>query len=256
LFIYDSSFSVENDETETWFVESGASTHMTCNRHWFENFKETNSGSNIYLGDDRGYQIKGYGNILVILPDSTVRHIQNVMHVSRIKKNLVFVSMIRGQNLKVEFFKYYCFIKDMLDHMKPIASSIQVGGLYKLNVKSAPCQALTSSVRNEENFWRQRLGHIKFHDLLLLQKRGMVNGLPVLKNSHVNCESCSLGKIHRDDFPSNLDRKKRAILELVHTDIWDDVDKLIKRCLLLFLFVDAFMIFTWVYFLINKSHTF
>ena len=46
----------------------------------------------------------------------------------------------------------------------------------------------------------------------------MVNGLPVLKNVHVDCEACALGKMHRDEFPTNVDRKKRYILELVHTD--------------------------------------
>lgn len=48
---------------------------MTRNRDWFENFKETSSEPNIYPGDDRGYQIKGYGNIPVVLPNGTIRHI-------------------------------------------------------------------------------------------------------------------------------------------------------------------------------------
>jgi len=85
-------------------MDSGASTHMTGNIHWFENFKETSSGANIYLGDDRGYQIKGYGNVPVIFPDGNIRHIQNVMYVPGIKKNMIFVSMITYQNIKAEFF--------------------------------------------------------------------------------------------------------------------------------------------------------
>lgn len=40
LFVYGSTFSVEDDEVETWFVDSGASTHMTGNKHWFENLKK------------------------------------------------------------------------------------------------------------------------------------------------------------------------------------------------------------------------
>jgi len=86
LFVSDFAFFVEDDETKTWFVDPRASTHMTGNRHWFENFKESSSGANIYLGDDGGYQIKGYGNVPVILPDANIRHIQNVMYVLEIKK--------------------------------------------------------------------------------------------------------------------------------------------------------------------------
>lgn len=78
LFVSDSTFSAEDDEAETWFVDSGASTHMIGKKHWFENFKETSSGGNIYLGDDRGYQIKGYGNVPIVFPDGNIRHIQNV----------------------------------------------------------------------------------------------------------------------------------------------------------------------------------
>jgi len=34
---------------------------MIGNKKWFEEFKKTTSGVNIYLGDDGGYQIKSYG---------------------------------------------------------------------------------------------------------------------------------------------------------------------------------------------------
>ena len=70
-----------------------------------------------------------------------------------------------------------------------------------------------------EYLWHQRFNNINFNDVLLLQKRGMVNGLLVLKNFHVDCEACALGKMHRDEFPTNLDRKKRDIVELVHIDL-------------------------------------
>lgn len=82
-------------------MDSRASTHMTGYRNWFENFKETSSGENIYHVDDRGYQIKGYGNALLVFPNGNIRHIQNAMYVPRIKKNLIFVSMITDHNIKV-----------------------------------------------------------------------------------------------------------------------------------------------------------
>eukprot|EP00253_Pinus_taeda_P029456 PITA_29456 len=107
---------------DTLFVDSGASIHMTRNKQWFEDFKETSSGANIYLGDDIGNQIKDYGNIPVVLPNGNIRHIHNVMYVLGIKKNLIFVSTIIDQNLKVELYKSYCVIKDLLACMKPIAS--------------------------------------------------------------------------------------------------------------------------------------
>jgi hypothetical protein len=57
---------------------------MTCNKMWYTNFKQTQNGANIYLGDDRAYYIKGYGDIPVTLSNGTVRHIRNVVYVSGI----------------------------------------------------------------------------------------------------------------------------------------------------------------------------
>jgi len=85
LFISNSMFLARDGEADTWFVDSCASIHMTGNKQWFEDFKETNSGAKIYLGDGRGYQIKCYGNIPVGLPDGNIRHIHNVMYVLGIK---------------------------------------------------------------------------------------------------------------------------------------------------------------------------
>jgi len=47
----------------------------------------------------------------------------------------------------------------------------------------------------------------------------MVKGLPMLKNEYDVCEDYALGKIHRDEFPSNFDRWKINVLELVHSDV-------------------------------------
>jgi hypothetical protein len=47
----------------------------------------------------------------------------------------------------------------------------------------------------------------------------MVEGLPMLKNENLACDGCALGKMHKNEFPSNPNRKKRDVLDLVHTDV-------------------------------------
>ena len=93
---------------------------MTCNKNWYANFKETHNGASIYLGDDRTHQIKGYRDIPLTLPNGTIRHIHNVVYVPGIKKNLISMSTITDQNLKVEFFKNYFIVKDLLDKFKTV----------------------------------------------------------------------------------------------------------------------------------------
>jgi len=122
------------------------------------------------------------------------------MYVPGVTKNLIYVSMTTDQDLKVEFFKSNCYIKDLLDGMKTIAIRVQTGGLYKLDVRPAPVRALTVANLNTEEIWHQRFGHINYNDLLLLQKKELVRDLSMLKKVHNDCDACTLGKMHREEF--------------------------------------------------------
>ena len=115
--------------------------------------------------------------------------------------------MITDQDLKVEFFKSNCYIKDLLDGIKTIAIGIRIGGLYKLDVRPAPFRALTTMGLTTEELWHQRFGHINYNDLLLLQKKEMVRDLPMLKQVHNDCDACTLGKMHREEFPVRVEKK-------------------------------------------------
>lgn len=57
LYVIYVSLSNKIYDQNTWFVYFGAPTYMSYNRHWFQNFWETNNGTNIYLGDDHLHEI-------------------------------------------------------------------------------------------------------------------------------------------------------------------------------------------------------
>ena len=134
----ETRLATKDDESDICFVDSGASSHMTGKKQWFTNFRESNNGVKVYLGDNGGYEIEGHGDVLVTLPDGKTKIIFVVWYVPGINKNLISVSKITHQDLKVELFKSYCIIKDLLDQMKPTTIGIHMGGLYKLDVKSTP----------------------------------------------------------------------------------------------------------------------
>lgn len=79
------------------------------------------------------------------------------MYVPNITKNLIFVSMITDQYLKVKILKSNCYIKDLLDGMKTIATGIQIGELYKLDVRPALVRALTTTSLTTEELWPHQL---------------------------------------------------------------------------------------------------
>lgn len=134
LFVSDAAFSMENDDKNAWFIDSSASLHMYCNKEWFDEYHENIDGTYVCLGDNRSLKVQGYGVIGVNLPNGQEKQIHNVMYVHGIKKNLISVSTITDQDLKMEFVKSQCVVEDIQDKYKVIATRTRVGGLYKLDV--------------------------------------------------------------------------------------------------------------------------
>jgi hypothetical protein len=125
--------------------------------------------------------------------------------------------------------------------------------LYKLDVTSKNHQELTSTTIPTETLWHQRYVQINYHDLLLLQKEIVVEGLPMLKNEYVSCEGCALGKMCRDEFPSNSDRRKKVVLEIIHIDVCGLMQtRSLGGAYYFLLFIDDCTRHTWVYFLRKK----
>ena len=48
----------------TWFVDSGCSRHMTCNKELLFEYEEKIGGGSVTFGDNRKGQIKRYGVIV------------------------------------------------------------------------------------------------------------------------------------------------------------------------------------------------
>jgi len=80
------ALAIEEDESDIWFVDSGVSSHMTGKKKWFRNFREYKIGVKVYLGDDRGYKIKGHGDVLVTLPNANTKNISYVCYVLDIRR--------------------------------------------------------------------------------------------------------------------------------------------------------------------------
>lgn len=190
LFTVDCALSAtRGDDDNIWYVDSGASSHMTGKKEYFEFLEESACGSKIYFGDDSGYGIKGCGDIPVKLPSGDIKHLKNVLYVLGIKKNLISVSMITDQDMQVQFFKNGCVIQD--SKLETVATGVRVGNLYRLDARSIPQQAMVAATSTTENLWHQRFGHINLQDLILLKNKGMVDGLPALHNVKLECDGCA-----------------------------------------------------------------
>ena len=59
LFISKHALSTKTDDENAWFIDSGASSHMSCNRYWYDEYYEKSDGTHIYLSDSGSHKVLG-----------------------------------------------------------------------------------------------------------------------------------------------------------------------------------------------------
>ena len=78
---------------DVWYVDSGASNHMTCHKEWFSYLEKPMQPGVVATRNDTPHPIKN----VVEVPLSHVRQkgkLMNVLYVPTITKNLVSVEQI------------------------------------------------------------------------------------------------------------------------------------------------------------------
>ena len=168
------------------------------------------------LGDDSTYKIEGVDSTSLQLDSGTILHIDDVLYVPSLKKNLLFVVGLADKGYRVLFMdkKVLLWAKN-----EKLSSAIQIGvregGLYKASGDST--HALVHHTVDPCEPWHRRFGHLHYTALPGLQK--MVTCMPEVSPKHDGiCKGCALGKNTKKSFSRSKNRSKR-ILDLTHSDI-------------------------------------
>ena len=115
-----------SDHEETWYIDSGATRHMTFNKNALIDVRHFSpeEQSEVYLGDDSTVTAVGEGKVRLATNGPDGRHItlQNVVYVPGSAKNLLSVSsIIQKNNAEV------LFDKDKNVLLSKIMKNIQLG---------------------------------------------------------------------------------------------------------------------------------
>ena len=94
-----------------------------------------------------------------------------------------------------------CQVKDMKNHINVIVEGIEMKCLYKFDVKMEIHHLMASRCVSIKDLWHKRYGHLNLKDLISLQRKEMVQGLPIFKNEQISFDGCALGKQHGNEFP-------------------------------------------------------
>jgi hypothetical protein len=96
-----------------WYVDCGASNHMTSHGEWFRNTKALRTPGFVESGDDTTHPITQIGKVPLSMQDEQTKYFKDVLHVPTITKKLVSIGQMVEQGLQVTFNPNGCFVQDI-----------------------------------------------------------------------------------------------------------------------------------------------
>lgn len=238
-----------------WYIDSGASMHMTTNKQWLYNIRDQLEITEIVIADKSKISVECCGEVkITTVVNNTKFHIPvtDVLYVPSLATNLLSVSQLIKKGNKVSFEGNHCIIRNQMNEIVATADSVE--GVYKLNITEVDC--LLTSVSG--NVWHRRFAHLNGSDLQKM-KDGAVVGLTYTdepKASKTSCIVCCEGKQARLPF-SHIGNRSQKLLDLVHADICGPMETKSIGCSRYFLLlIDDYSRMAQVYFLKTKDEAF
>jgi hypothetical protein len=91
--------NVSTNADNVWYVDLGASNHMTYHGERFRDVKNLEKLGYVETGDDTAHPIAHIGNVPLAMQDGKIKYLSDVLHVPNITKNLVSVGQMIKQGL-------------------------------------------------------------------------------------------------------------------------------------------------------------
>jgi hypothetical protein len=227
---------------------------MTGYKEILSDFETKSFAEQVELRDNKCYKIEGVGFISFRLESGAILHVDEVLYVPGLKKNLLSVATLEDKGYWAIFKDRKALIWAKGSHLsttKPIGT--HSGGLYIVSGQSV--QTLAHDATSSSELWHKRLGHLYYKTLLDLHN--MVCGMASISlRKNEIFKGCMLGKNIKKAFSSS-DNIAQGILDLVHYDVCGPMlSPSLSGCLYYVIFIDDYSSKCWIYFLKAKSDTF
>ena len=257
--------SVESAEKKCspWVIDSGASSHMTKEKHVMVNFQEFDKPENVALGDGRVVKALGSGsvrmNMLFEATESKKAVLYDVLYVPKLTCNLFSVRAAVAKGNAVEFGPRKCCIWDENGKLRGMGSLADK--LYQLDCQVVPtADTGYASVASSQgsDLWHQRLGHVHEPRLKKCVESESVQGIDIKEMTELSfCEGCLAGKMCRKPFPAVGEIRSTRRLQLVHSDVCGPMHTpSIGGAKYFVTFIDDYTRCCAVYFMKHKSEVF
>ena len=86
------AFMASTTRRTIWYIDNGASSHMTGHKRFFRDLQEGGTSIHVELGDDAQYQVQGVGTVSFQRESGKPLSFVDVLYVLGLTKNLISVS--------------------------------------------------------------------------------------------------------------------------------------------------------------------
>uniref|UniRef100_A0A251VAV7 Putative zinc finger, CCHC-type n=1 Tax=Helianthus annuus TaxID=4232 RepID=A0A251VAV7_HELAN len=236
----------------TWYLDNGASNHMTGSKDLFAELDEKVTGQ-VRFGDGSRVEIRGKGTVLFKCKNGDQFVLREVYFIPALNSNIISLGQMTEEGYEIVMRGDYLKISD---EEGKLIMKVQrsTNRLYKIVLHTSKPVCLLTNLDDEGWVWHARLGHVNFTTLGSLVRDELVEGVPRIKHPRQVCEGCLVAKQTRQSFPLEAQWRASKPLELVHADLCGPITpQTIGGNKYFLLLVDDYCRFMWVYLLKSKD---
>ena len=159
-FVALNEFSRDKQESSVWYIDSGATSHMTFNEEFFTVLNKNHTGL-VRLADNKELIVKGIGTVVFSAKfGPTIKKVQlnNVIWVPELKTNLISTSKATDNECKVEMTNNFARISR---NNETLVEGEKLEGLYIVTVIHENVNAVEeANINTNLQLWHKRFGHL------------------------------------------------------------------------------------------------
>ncbi|KAK2417459.1 putative mitochondrial protein [Trifolium repens] len=245
--------SLRASSREDWYFDSGCSRHMTGEEKYLMNVRSYKASS-VTFGDGAKGEIVGIGDLI----NHGQPNLENVLLVKGLTANLISISQLCDQGMKVNFTKSECLVNNEEGQLVLRGTRSKDNCYLWMPQEEALTSTCLVTTEDEVQLWHQKMGHLNLKGMKKVISLEAIRGIPKLKIVEGKvCGECQIGKQVRMSHPMLEHQTTSKSLELLHMDLMGpmQVESLGGKRYVLVV-VDDYSRYTWVNFIREKSDVF
>jgi hypothetical protein len=184
---------------EVWFLDTGATNHMTGSIDAFAELDRSVSGK-VHFADGSVVDIQGRGTVVFAVEGGDHRAFTEVFFIPALRSSVVSLGQLDESWFDIHIRRS---VLTMRDHRNCLMMKVQrsQNRLYKFLFKPVHPVCLAAGLVSEAWRWHARLGHLHFDGMQRMARGQLVRGLPHIDHAKELCNACLAGKQRHLPFP-------------------------------------------------------